>query len=82
MKRVYKLDDPNNNMLLRVSVNKLDKCLSKDSPEFYVSPNTKNGDSIIRINSCLNYLKHNQVLNPPQLLASFGKIGETTTGTL
>lgn len=71
----YKLQYPEVNKLILVSVDSLVDRLSKDTPEFFVSPNTKSLTSLNRIQSCVEFLKNNEVVEPPFILFENGFMG-------
>lgn len=71
----YKLQYPEVNKLILVNVDSLVDRLSKDTPEFFVSPNTKSVISLTRIQSCIEFLNKNEVVEPPFVLFEDGVIG-------
>lgn len=71
----YKLQYPEVNKLVLVNVDSLIERLSRDTPEFFVSPNTKSVISLNRIESCVEFLKNNKVVEPPFILLENGCMG-------
>lgn len=63
----YKLSDPEVNQLILIDLNKLLNKLKIDCPEFFISPETKNEASLLRIQNCVSFLKNSDSGEPPLL---------------
>jgi hypothetical protein len=55
----YVLVDSDNNQLVLVGVDSLITRLKKDSPEYFVNPDTKNDVSVKRIKDAVSFIKRN-----------------------
>ncbi len=55
----YALVDSDNNQLVLVGVDSLITRLKKDSPEYFVNPDTKNDVSVKRIKDAVSFIKRN-----------------------
>ncbi len=71
----YKLQHPEVNKLIKVNLNLLLTKLKNDSPEFFVGVETKNQDSINRIDECVKFLKKSDLLETPFVVFENNLIG-------